>query len=151
FEQADRSMTRRYGGTGLGLTISAQLVELMGGELTVTSEVGEGSTFTFTARLGVAEPLTVTPLPRSRGLAGVRVLAVDDNATNRRILEEVLAGWQMRATLRASAPEALQELERAAAAGEPYVLVLLDAHMPDMDGFTLAGRIQQTPALAGAT
>jgi PAS domain S-box-containing protein len=148
FEQADRSTTRRYGGTGLGLTISAQLVELMGGRLEVTSEIETGSTFAFTARFQRAARPPETPVPRADGLVGMRVLAVDDNATNRRILEDTLTGWQMRATLVSGGADALVELRRAAEADDPYPLVLLDAHMPEMDGFTLAARIQQMPKLA---
>jgi CheY-like chemotaxis protein len=149
FEQVDRSTTRRFGGTGLGLSIAAQLVEMMGGRIWATSESERGSTFAFTIRLGVAEQAPEIVPARRTAVVGARVLAVDDNATNRRILQEVLCGWQMRPTLCVSGAEALVELERAAAAGEPYPLVLLDAHMPEMDGFTLASRIQQSPLLAG--
>jgi PAS domain S-box-containing protein len=151
FEQVDHSTTRRYGGTGLGLAISTQLIELMGGSVQVASEVGQGSAFAFTARLGI--PAEAPPATASQPveLMGMRVLAVDDNATNRRILEEVLNGWRMRPTLCPAAPAALAELRRAADAGTPYPLVLLDAHMPDMDGFMLAAQIHQTPGLAGTT
>jgi PAS domain S-box-containing protein len=151
FEQADRSTTRRYGGTGLGLSISVQLVELMGGEMVVSSEPGRGSTFGFTARLPAAEPPAGAAAPRPVRLAGLRVLAVDDNETNRRILEEVLQGWQMRPTMCQDARAALAEAGRAAAAGEPYPLILLDAHMPEMDGFDLALAVKQSPPLRGAT
>jgi PAS domain S-box-containing protein len=148
FEQVDRSTTRRFGGTGLGLAISTQLIELMGGTIRVASEVGKGSTFSFTVVLGIPTEMPA-PLPRPIVLAEMRVLAVDDNATNRRILQEVLSGWQMRPTLCGDAPAALAELCRAAQMGTPYPLVLLDAHMPEMDGFMLAAQVQQTPALAG--
>ncbi|MGL4549991.1 MAG: response regulator, partial [Gemmataceae bacterium] len=150
FEQADASTTRRFGGTGLGLTISAQLVELMGGHVGVESEVGRGSTFSFTARFGLAPTPADAPFGPPASLEGLRVLAVDDNPTNRRILAGILTGWRMRPTLAPDAQEALTELRRAADAGEPYPLVLLDAHMPGMDGFQLAASIQQLPNLADA-
>jgi len=143
FEQADRSTTRRYGGTGLGLSICAQLVNLMGGQIAVESVENRGSKFHFTARFGLGGSVPVE-VDVSR-LKGVRVLAVDDNATNRRILAELLQHWGMQPLLCASAQEALAELERASEAGTPPALVLLDAHMPDVDGFELARRIGQTP------
>jgi PAS domain S-box-containing protein len=154
FEQADRSTTRRYGGTGLGLAISSQLVGLMGGGFQVKSEVGKGSTFAFTIRLELperppAEDTSSSPSVQREALQGVRVLAVDDHAINRRILEDVLTGWQMRPTVCCSADEAFTEALRAVQAGQGYSLLLLDAHMPDVDGFMLARRIQQTPELSG--
>jgi PAS domain S-box-containing protein len=153
FSQADSSTTRRHGGTGLGLTISAQLVGLMGGRIWVESAPEQGSTFHFAVPFGLpdrpAGEHTVSAEPVS--LQGLRVLVVDDNATNRRILEEVVANYQMRPTAVADALAALEEMKRAAAEGSPYALVLLDAHMPEVDGFALAEHVQHTPELTGAT
>lgn len=152
FEQVDGSTTRKHGGTGLGLTISARLVELMKGRLKVKSEVGKGSCFYFTASLPISQvPMApLNPLPLEM-LEGASVLAVDDNATNLKILEEMLRGWSMRPILAESGPAALEALRKAVDTGEPFPLILVDAMMPDMDGFTLAERIKTNPEFAAAT
>jgi signal transduction histidine kinase/CheY-like chemotaxis protein/HPt (histidine-containing phosphotransfer) domain-containing protein len=149
FAQADTSTTRKYGGTGLGLTISARLVELMEGSILVESEVGKGSVFHFTVRLGVRKGPPVRQIPEKlANLDGLRVLVVDDNATNRRILEEMLKHWRMRTMTTDGGPSALEMLEEAMEKGDPFRLLLLDVNMPVMDGFELAERIRRLPGYA---
>jgi signal transduction histidine kinase/DNA-binding response OmpR family regulator len=151
FSQADSSTTRKYGGTGLGLSISARLVEMMGGKMWVESELGRGSEFHFTARLGTSEKaIEVGAISPPEILRGVRVLVADDNRTNRRILEGMLKRWEMNSTSVAAGEDALTTLSLALEAGEPYRLVLTDMHMPKMDGFGLIERIRQNPKLSTA-
>ena len=150
FEQADSSATRRFGGTGLGLAISAQLVAMMNGHIWVDSEVGKQSTFHFTGRFGLpkaGEPGAERLEPPV--LHDLAVLVVDDNTTSRRIIEEMLISWHMKPTLVGSSAEALTALHQAVAAGEPFLVVLLDALMPEDDGFYLAAAISRSPGLAG--
>ena len=152
FAQADNSTTRKYGGTGLGLTISKRLVELMGGTLQVESEVGRGTQFHFAARLKTSEkPIEVGTVAPPETLRGLKVLIVDDNRTNRRILEGMLKRWDMKSTSVEDGEEALARLSSAQNAGEPYALVLTDMHMPKMDGFGLVERIKDRPELRAPT
>ena len=153
FSQADTSTTRKYGGTGLGLTISTRLVEMMGGKIWVESEIGRGSQFHFTARLGLtdAKEIKIGSIAPPEILRGARVLIVDDNRTNRRILEGMLGRWEMVSVSVEEGQEALDALSGARAAGQPFSLILTDMHMPEMDGFTLVEQIRKRPELATAT
>jgi CheY-like chemotaxis protein len=151
FSQADGSMARRFGGTGLGLTISSRLVRMMGGRIWVESELGKGSRFHFTAQVGTARGTVSIESPERVPLAGLPVLVVDDNLTNRRILDEVLRRWGMQPELAASGAEALKMVQQADRAGSGFALLLVDAQMPDMDGFTLVERIRQQADLRKIT
>jgi signal transduction histidine kinase/CheY-like chemotaxis protein len=151
FVQADSSTTRKYGGTGLGLAISTRLVEMMNGRIWVESEVGRGSKFHFTAKLKLANkpPTPATHIAKTK-LQGVSVLVIDNNATNRRILAAMLHSWLMLPTLAEDGNDGLVAMRRARDRGRPYRLVLVDANMPEMDGFAVGERIKQDPTLAGS-
>ena len=152
FSQADTSTTRKYGGTGLGLAISIRLAEMMGGAIKVESEVGSGSTFHFTVPFGLpALPVIRKASSRLSTLRGLSALIVDDNLTNRMILKDVLANWQMKPTAVSSGREALDALRQAQETGRPFRLILLDEKMPEMDGFALAERIKEFPGLGEVT
>ena len=149
FSQVDGSSTRKYGGTGLGLALAKQLAALMEGEMGVHSQPGRGSTFWFTAELEKQAGNARDPHRSHHNLVGARVLAVDDNVTNRRILRHQLDAWKMQVQTAADGEEALGVLKAAAEAGRPYHAALLDVQMPEMDGWTLARAIRTDPALAG--
>ncbi len=146
FTQADNSTTRQYGGSGLGLSISKQLVEMMGGQIRVESTPGAGSTFQFT--LDLARAKVQTPPRRTEALHQQKVLAVDDNATNRQLLDQVFNVWQVEHGLAASGPAALLALQEAAAQGKSYSIVLIDMQMPGMDGIRLGALIRDDAQLA---
>lgn len=146
FTQADSSTTRKYGGTGLGLAITKELIELMGGRLSVESEIGTGSIFRFTIPVTRPEEDTETELLDFAKLAGEAVLIVDDNATNRRVLEDSVRGWGMQPIVVDSGTEALKALRHRQESAAPLPLVVADAHMPGMDGFGLVEKIREDRA-----
>ncbi|HEX7152836.1 MAG TPA: response regulator [Thermoanaerobaculia bacterium] len=148
FTQADASTTRRFGGTGLGLAISRHLVEAMGGEMGVDSVEDKGSTFWFTIPLGIGAVDEVTRSHKVQALGGIRVLVVDDNETNRRLVRHNLGAWRMESDEAASGPEALTMLRQAREEGRPYALVITDMNMPEMSGTVLARLIKSDRELA---
>jgi two-component system sensor histidine kinase/response regulator len=149
FSQGDMSTTRKYGGTGLGLTISRQLITMMGGGIRVRSEPGAGSEFLFTVRLKKAGGESVSPVVARKNLKGVKALVVDDNGTNREILERQLSSWGMQSRSAGGGEEALSLLGAAMAQGAPFDIAILDYNMPGIDGLRLAGMIKQDPSLSG--
>jgi PAS domain S-box-containing protein len=151
FRQADASVSRQFGGTGLGLAICAQLAARMRGRIWVESQVGRGSVFHVTARLGVAQDARPQAPVSLTQLRGLRVLIVDDNATNRLIYEEQTTAWGLRPTAVESSEQALAAVEAALGAGDPYALVLLDRQMPEMDGYQFTERLRSRPELGTPT
>ena len=147
FTQADASTTRKYGGTGLGLAISKQLVDLMRGEITLSSQAGEGSTFRFVLPMTLDRERQDAPPAPAADLVDVRVLIVDDNAVNRRVLHELITRWGMRNGGFASGAEALVALRAARATGDPYQIAIVDLNMPGMDGEMLGRAVKADPEL----
>jgi len=152
FEQADNTTTREYGGTGLGLSITARLVEMMKGRIWVQSEMDKGSVFHVMVWLSLSTEPESRRIPVDvSSLKGVNVLVVDDNATNRRILEECLRAWGMKATSVDGGNAALEEMKNGEITGSPFTIVLVDYMMPGMDGFELAEKIKADPSIANST
>jgi two-component system, sensor histidine kinase and response regulator len=150
FTQADSSITRKYGGTGLGLTISARLASMMGGNMWLESKVGEGTRFCFTVRFVMPKKRTESPLiPVVDRFQDVKILVVDDNKTSRRILQRTLQLWGAQTNSVESAVQALTQLILATECGEPYQVLVTDMHMPEMDGFDLVETIRNRPTIAG--
>jgi signal transduction histidine kinase/DNA-binding response OmpR family regulator len=151
FSQADTSTTRKYGGTGLGLTITSRLVDMMGGKIWVESQMGRGSQFHFTVQFkGAHTQSERNSMVGHEHLRGIRVLVVDDNETNRRILDNMLGNWSMRVTCVARGSAALGELAAAQQGADPYGLIISDVNMPEMDGFELIRHIRERPSLTSA-
>ncbi|KVN27175.1 hybrid sensor histidine kinase/response regulator [Burkholderia stagnalis] len=147
FQQADSSTARQYGGTGLGLVISRQLAEMMGGTLSVESAPGQGSVFTVTARLEPADAAGAAATSASRSLAGLKVLIADDSETDRSVLVEHAIEWQLRVAMASGGDDALAQLRAAADDGQPFDLAIVDVRMPGMDGISLVRHIRDDPAL----